>query len=928
MANFPGSNLDDVITGTSFGDTITGQGGDDELYGMGSNDIIDGGTGNDRIDGGTNDDNLTGGSGNDDFVFGSDRAFGSDIITDFTIGSDKINLSLLGIGDFSQLAPHITQAGLNTVITFGYGNASEIITINNVSAGSLTAASFTFNTSASGLTQTGGNFNDVLFGGNGNDTVIGNGGNDILSGGNGNDTLDGGVNSDTLTGGAGNDIFSFGLDRAFGPDTITDFTAGDRIDLASMGIGEFSQIQPFIAQVSVNTVITLGYGNSTETITINNVTASTLTAGSFIFNTLTTPKTQTGGNFNDVIFGGLGNDTLNGNGGNDTMSAGSGNDVLDGGNNNDVLTGGAGNDIFVFGSDRAYGTDTITDFTAGDRIDVSLLGITDFSQIQLILTQAGADAKITMGYGNGDESITLTNASAGQLTAASFIFSTVNTPRTVSGQNFNDMIFGGNGDDTIDGGFGNDTMVGGLGNDTYTGESAGDVALEAADGGFDTFRTSRNSMTLMANVETLIYTGASSFVGAGNVQDNIIIGGNANDVLVGYGGNDTLVGGVGNDEMIGGTGDDIYQDVTGTDSIVELNGEGIDTATTSVAVYTLASNVEILTYTGGSSFLGLGNSGDNVITGGASGDDLFGRDGNDTLNNGGGSAADTMLGGLGNDVYNITVAGTSTIELASQGIDEVRTAFGIYGLQANVENLTFTDGGNHGAGVGNVLDNVIKGSTGVDSLFGREGNDNLHGGTGSANTLLGQEGDDTYHVEAVGDSVIEFGGQGNDTVVTTVANFTLSANVENLTFVNGIAHIGIGNTLDNMLTGSSGSDFLSAGDGNDILAGLSGADELTGGAGADQFRYAGNETGVDRIYDFQSGTDKIALLASGYTPTATIGFVQSGAPAALDAVSTFLYNTNTGILSYDDDGSGAGAAVQIAQLNAGLNLSVSDFMFF
>jgi Ca2+-binding RTX toxin-like protein len=102
---------------------------------------------------------------------------------------------------------------------------------------------------------------------------------------------------------------------------------------------------------------------------------------------------------------------------------------------------------------------------------------------------------------------------------------------------------------------------------------------------------------------------------------------------------------------------------------------------------------------------------------------------------------------------------------------------------------------------------------------------------------------------------------------------------------------------------------------------------LIGGNGADQFRYNGGETGYDRINDFVSGTDKIALSTTGFIHTATVDFVSSGAPAPTSTNSTFLYDGNTGILSYDADGTGAGAAVVLAQLNAGLSLTVSDFIF-
>jgi uncharacterized delta-60 repeat protein len=87
-----------------------------------------------------------------------------------------------------------------------------------------------------------------------------------------------------------------------------------------------------------------------------------------------------GGNGNDILSGGEGNDKLNGGNGNDTLTGGNGNDTLVGGAGNDILTGGAGNDQFSFSGGKLplnqrvssyLGTDTITDFTKGDKIVLS-----------------------------------------------------------------------------------------------------------------------------------------------------------------------------------------------------------------------------------------------------------------------------------------------------------------------------------------------------------------------------------------------------------------------------------------------------------------------------------------------------------------------------------------------------------------------------
>jgi len=57
----------------------------------------------------------------------------------------------------------------------------------------------------------------------------------VLNGGDGDDILTGGLGSDQLTGGAGSDTFKFNSLGEIGEDypyeQITDFTAGDKIDL-------------------------------------------------------------------------------------------------------------------------------------------------------------------------------------------------------------------------------------------------------------------------------------------------------------------------------------------------------------------------------------------------------------------------------------------------------------------------------------------------------------------------------------------------------------------------------------------------------------------------------------------------------------------------------------------------------------------------
>jgi hypothetical protein len=106
VENKTGTPGKDILVGTNNGETLSGLGGNDRIIGLG---------GNDRIVGGLGVDVMTGGPGNDVFVFNSiyDSAPGQsglvnansygaaagqgkrDLITDFTHGQDKIDLSAM-----------------------------------------------------------------------------------------------------------------------------------------------------------------------------------------------------------------------------------------------------------------------------------------------------------------------------------------------------------------------------------------------------------------------------------------------------------------------------------------------------------------------------------------------------------------------------------------------------------------------------------------------------------------------------------------------------------------------------------------------------------------------------------------------------------------------------------------------------------------
>jgi Ca2+-binding RTX toxin-like protein len=89
----------DTLTGGENGDLIFGGDGHDLLKGGAGVDTIDGGIGDDTITGGLGDDILTGGEGADTFNY-TGALDGHDLITGFTAGQDKLDLTQLfdGLG--------------------------------------------------------------------------------------------------------------------------------------------------------------------------------------------------------------------------------------------------------------------------------------------------------------------------------------------------------------------------------------------------------------------------------------------------------------------------------------------------------------------------------------------------------------------------------------------------------------------------------------------------------------------------------------------------------------------------------------------------------------------------------------------------------------------------------------------------------------
>jgi Ca2+-binding RTX toxin-like protein len=654
----------------------------------------------------------------------------------------------------------------------------------------------------------------------GNDMMLGTELIDRIDGGAGNDTVEGGGEGDELIGGLGIDTLSYAGSSAGVNVTL-------RAGLAALTAGGDAQGD-----------VATGFEN--------------LTGSEF-------DDTLTGDTGNNILLGGGGDDSLAGGAGADSLSGGDGQDVLRGGAGADRLDGGDGIDWASFAGAAAGVTASLAaaerSGNTGEALGDVFLSIENLLGSGFGDTLKGDDGANVLDGGDGND--------------------------VLSGAGGDDLLLGGAGNDSLRGGLGDDTLEGGAGNDTLGGDAGADMLIGGD--GVDAASYAGAASGVVASLAL----GGSEGDAAGDSYDGIeiLIGSAFNDVLEGGDDADTLIGGAGDDVLRGGFGADRLDGGAGNDT-ADYSGASERVVATLVAANRAQNtgeaaadsfvSIENLTGTGFNDHL-TGDDLSNILDGGAGDDELFGGLGNDTLIGGGG--ADQLNGGAGNDVY-VADADDVIVEMAGAGIDTVKTAAAAFTLGANLENLTYEEGGllRDFSGRGNVLANQLTGGRGNDSLFGDAGNDTLIGGSGDdtlnggagADALVGGEGVDTasYASSATGVTVsltapwLNTGEAAGDTF-SGVENIVGSAHADSLT----------GDGLANVLRGGAGNDTLGGGAGNDRLFGEDGDDLLDGGTGADMF-------------DGGTGSDTVTYVSA----TATrIGASLFGVSASLADASANLH---------------------------------------
>jgi Ca2+-binding RTX toxin-like protein len=966
LANVTGSDFKEELRGGVDADLVSGAGGDDTLIGLDGNDTLAGDAGNDRIFGDLGNDVVSGGDGIDGAGYGyrflSSLTAGVSFNASTTGGAGTLTLNAGVLGrDTLDGIEYVVVLGSNFNDSFTGGLGDDVL-IGDGGADTLVGGEG--NDFLSGLTDFGSGRDaggidgaDSLSGGNGNDLLRGNSGNDALNGGAGDDNLRGDAGNDTLLGGAGRDFASYRFDE----------------------LGLASGVSFSLAAVTgiLGTLIDDGQGGQDS---VSGIETFGITGSAFA-------DTLTGSGLEDQIYAGAGDDLLNGGAGNDfiltgeagndTIDGGAGNDTLEGGDGDDRLLGAAGADVLDggAGNDSLSGGAGIDEFFGGDGIDaVNFEGGAQGARVDLLTGTVTND-----GFGNAE---TLVGVESAGGTRFGDIMSTGRDGGLI-GRAGADSLTGGDGDNYFSPGSGADTVTGGGGSDTLDlssqqadtrGAQTRGVVVNLVTG---SVTDGWGSIDRVSGVEQVLGTGfgdrmtgdadANSLIGGGGADT--LAGGDGNDfiagfrndsgadpqsldladVLTGGNGDDTLRGNGGADNLNGGAGDDNLRGDAGNDTLVGGAGrdflsyrfdelgltQGVNFSTAAVAGI---GSFLINDGQGGqdsiSGFEQIGVAGtvfNDTLTGGVLEDQLTGDAGNDSLTGGGGNDF-ALLGGAGNDTIR-GGAGNDTID-GNDGDDVLAgelgfdTAFYDDSVAAVTVNLVT---GRASGGAGNdTLSGIenLMGSNFDDTLTGNILANDFDGGAGN-DTMLGGSGDDTL-IGGAGDDLLDGGAGTGDwadyststsAVSANLATGTGSATSEGSDTLTGIENLA-GGDLSDQLTGS--------GEANRILGG-GGNDTLTGGAGADTFWFyppATVENNVDTITDFLSGTDKLEFSADSFSPLGAPGPIAADVfvlgTSAQDANDRLIYDSGTGSLFYDADGTGSGTAQLVANLGVGTALGAAD----
>lgn len=644
-----------------------------------------------------------------------------------------------------------------------------------------------------------------------------------------------------------------------------------------------------------------------------------------------------GNSFSDYLNGYSGNDYLYGNGGNDQLVGGAGNDYID---------GGGGVDRAIYMSARA--NYTITETAYGYQV-VALSGPEGADTLINIDRILFSDQTLSVGENNAPDLTTPSSIvfsdSAENTTYATAQGSLVAIDS--DGDAVTYSIAGGqvaDGNAVIAGKFGSLILNTHTGNYSFT-PNAREIETQKSSVS-ETFTVSASDgRATSEKVLTITVHGAddpTAFTGrsTGIVhEDRVLEASGAISASDRDSGDDALVAQMGSEGSYGtfaiDSGGVWRYSLRNSDSHIQSLQTG-ETLTDSFTVSAVSGAEHVINITiggasepllllptkvGGTVFAG--TDADELVEAGATNDKIVAGNGNNVISAGEGN--NNISAGIGHDVIS-----------SGAGNDKIVAGDGDNVINAGGGNNNISSGSGDdliGAGSGN---DKISAGGGGNSIDAGHGNNNVSAGDGDDQILTG-DGNDKVNAGS-GNNTIDAGNGANKVTAGSGADMIAThSGKDNINAGEGNNYVSSGAEADSVTTGSgydqifggAGNDKISAGAGSDRIDGGAGADKLAGGAGIDTFVFSAINSGeFDTITDFDDDVLEFDLsVFTGLAGASEESFVLGA--AALDANDYLVYNASKGVLYYDADGSGAGAAVQIALIKGADAKSVAfeDFQF-
>jgi len=621
------------------------------------------------------------------------------------------------------------------------------------------------------------------------------------------------------------------------------------------------------ADVAASDDITGALGDSALEYSSGDVTAEVLNLSG-----VTSLGVFTGTDGDDTLTGTESADTLTGAAGNDLINALGGDDYIEDGTQNDTILAGAGNDTInnIGGSDS---------FDGGEGVDTLISDVTQFAAGEFVI-----NFDTTTGV-HGRQ-----NSDVGQDTISGLEnFTTYGTiDAFVKGGDEANSFSTDAGSDTLDGGAGNDTISAGAGIDSIIGSSGEDV-VDGGDGedfldysGFGTaIKIDSNTGIASDGLGNITnFSGIEDFIGTA-FDDELY--GRDTDTSIGVEFN-AVSGDIRNYEYFrGGDGADYIDGRGGYDEI-------------QLSLSPVALTIDLATDTQADGF---GNTDtvlniegveatnfDDTIYGNSEDNSLDGRFGNDYIDGRGGFDFAEYNGSSRTGLVANLATGIAQYERTSDNTPYTDTLVNIEGVigTANSDSITGDSGVNklYGGDGNDILsgaggDDFLQDGSGNDSVYGGEGNDTINN-IGGSDLFDGGSGEDTLitNVTGIEDGIIANAGVpaesiavgfnanlGTHGVIDSSVGQDTVTSIENFTFIGNMDAVAIGDSGNNRLVTDLGDDTLEGGAGDDYLYAGSGNNSLSGGDGQDFIRDGqGNETilggsGNDTIEAWDGGSDSI-----------------------------------------------------------------------